>query len=114
MSDDMQQAWSEVAEQFTALGKTLKERYAAAGEDEAEPKDDPQLRAALDRLVAAGRDLTDRVTEVAQDDDVKAKARETATSFDSALITTVDLIADQVSSLFNRVRPGASTDDDTA
>jgi DNA-binding ferritin-like protein len=111
MSDDMQRAWSEVAERFTALGRTAKERYSSAGDVDTGTHDDPELRAAFDRLVAAGRDLTDRLTEVAQDGDVKAQARETATSLDSALITTVDLIADQVGSLFRRVRPGTSDDD---
>jgi hypothetical protein len=112
MSDDMKQAWSDVAERFTALGKTLKERYASAGDDDIETEDDPELRAAFDRLVAAGRDLTDRVTEVARDGDVKAQARETAASLEGALTTTVDLIAEQVGSLFNRAADETSTDDE--
>jgi hypothetical protein len=109
MSDPMKHAWNEAADGFAALGRMLKERYkAAAGEPET-AEDDAELRAAFDRFVEAGRELTDRVADVATDDDVKAQAKRAAGSFEVALTATVDQIASQVSGLFDR----SKRDDET-
>ena len=35
MSDPMKQAWNDVAEGFSTLGRMMKERYEAAGADDA-------------------------------------------------------------------------------
>jgi hypothetical protein len=98
----MKQAWNDAADGFAALGRTMKERYRSAGGEPETAADDAELRAAFDRFVEAGRDLTDRVADVATDDDVKAQAKRTANSFENALTTTVDEIATQLSGLFDR------------
>jgi hypothetical protein len=138
----MKQAWQEVAEGFTSLGRLLKERYrsgegdtesktapgkAAPGETEpgkaapgkaapgkADSSNEAQeaardaaaaVRSALEQLTVAGRELGDRVADVAHDDDVKAQAKRTASSFDDALSATVNLITEQLNSAFNRSEP---------
>jgi enamine deaminase RidA (YjgF/YER057c/UK114 family) len=60
------------------------------------------VRQAFEHVTAAVRELGDRVADVARDDDVKTQARQTASSFDDALSTTVDQIVAQVSGLFGR------------
>lgn len=104
MSDPMKQAWNEAADGFAALGRVMKERYRTATGDADAGVDDAELRAAFERFVEAGRELTDRVADVATDDDVQAQAKRTATSFEGALTATVDEIAEQVSALFKRTR----------
>jgi hypothetical protein len=108
-SEPMKKAWDDVAEHFEALGRMMKERYRAGGEPEevAEGSGDSTsgLREAFDRLIAAGRDLGDRAADVARDDDVKVEARRAASSLNDALSATVDLIGEEVGSLFRRSRP---------
>jgi hypothetical protein len=109
-SDPMKQAWNDVAEGFSLLGRMMKERYHGASGDE--PGDDVMeggasdagaaLRDAFDRLVAAGRELGDRAADVARDDDVRAQAKRAATSLNEALSATVDLIGEEVGGLFRR------------
>jgi hypothetical protein len=97
MSDPMKQAWNDVAEGFSALGRMMKERYHGESGDEpgaaATAGGTPDARAALresfDRLVAAGRELGDRAADVARDDDVKAQAKRAAASLNDALSATV-------------------------
>jgi hypothetical protein len=107
MSDSMKHAWNDVADGFSALGRMMKERYQGAGDEEpdvAAPKVDAgaALREAVDRLVAAGRDLGDRAADVARDDEVKAQAKRAAASLNDALSATVDLIGEEVGGLFKR------------
>lgn len=118
MSDPMKQAWDEVTEHFTALGRMMKERYAgdagdaptaaAASEAVAGGAKDASaaLHDAFDKLVAAGREFGDRAADVARDDDVKAEAKRAAASLNDALSATVDLIGEQVGGLFKRSKAG--------
>jgi hypothetical protein len=110
ISDPMKQAWNDVAEGFSALGRMMKERYEGASGDE--PGDaatagggsdaGAALRDAFDGLVAAGREFGDRAADVARDDDVRAQARRAAVSLNDALSATVDLIGEEVGGLFRR------------
>ncbi len=110
MSDDMKQAWSEVGDGFSALGRMVKERYRGGGEEPAadtapaDSDDDREgaFREAVDRLVAAGRDLGDRAADVARDDEVKEQAKEAAATLNDAINATVNLIGDQVHGFLNR------------
>ena len=110
MSDPMKQAWNDVAESFSMLGRTMKERYQAANADEADDsapaagaqEDDAALRAALDKLVAAGREFGDRAVDVARDDEVKAQAKRVAASLNDAVSATAELLGEHVDGLFNR------------
>lgn len=110
MSDPMKQAWNDVAESFSMLGRTMKERYQAANAEEAGDAaaaanahdDEAALRAALDKLVAAGREFGDRAVDVARDDEVKAQAKRVSASLNEAMSTTVELLKERVDGLFNR------------
>ena len=119
MSDPMKQAWNDVAENFSMLGRTMKERYQAASADEADDAataagaqdDDAKLRAALDKLVAAGREFGDRAVDVARDDHVKAQAKRVSASLNEAMSATVELLKEQVDGLFNRPKGNDPTPD---
>ena len=110
MSDPMKQAWNDVAEGFSMLGRMMKERYQAANAGEAgdaaaaaDARDeDAALRAAFDKLVAAGREFGDRAVDVARDDDVKAQAKRVAASLNDAVSATAELLGEHVDGLFNR------------
>jgi hypothetical protein len=113
----MKQAWNDVAEGFSTLGRMMKDSYQGASGDE--PGDTATaggtqdaraaLRDAFDRLVAAGRDLGDRAADVARDDDVKAQAKRAAASLNDALSATVDLIGEEVGGLFKRSKGNHSS-----
>jgi hypothetical protein len=117
MSDPMKQAWNDVGEGFSTLGRMMKEHYqtadaGAAGDTAAAAgtqADDAALRAAFAKLVAAGREFGDRAVDVARDDDVKAQAKRVAASLNDAVSATVDLIGEQVDALFNRSKGTDST-----
>ncbi len=107
MSDSMKHAWNDVADGFSALGRMMKERYQGASGEEREvttstAETGAALRDAVDRLVAAGRDLGDRAADVARDDEVRAQAKRAATSLNDALSATVDLIGEEVGGIFKR------------
>jgi hypothetical protein len=112
MSDPMKQAWNDVAEGFSMLGRMMKERYQAAdvggaGDAAAAASandDEAALREAFDKLVAAGREFGDRAVDVARDDDVKAQAKRVAASLNDAVSATVELIGEHVDGLFNRTK----------
>ena len=110
MSDPMKQAWGDVAEGFTSLGKTLKDRYQAddtegsASADEAEAA----LRDVFDRMVTATREFGERTGDVVRDDEVKTQAKQALRSLGDALSATADLIGEQVGGLFKPSRSGRS------
>ena len=119
MSDSMKHAWNDVADGFSALGRMMKERYQGASDEEREvttSKVDAgaALRDAVDRLVAAGRDLGDRAADVARDDEVKAQAKRAATSLNDALSATVDLIGEEIGGLFKRSKDDVPKGSDPA
>lgn len=106
MSDDVKQTWQALGEQMSELGSLVRGRVAhPAGDDGAEGNelgDDgattatDRIRAALDEVVAATRELAERIGDAARDDEVRASARATMTSLDEALRTSVDDIAGRV------------------
>jgi hypothetical protein len=126
----IKEAWSGVGDSFTALGRLMRERYrgehAAGGAEagsaaQAGPGDTgagdtgaaDAVRRAFEQVTAAVKELGDRVADVARDDDVKAQARRTASSFDDALSATVDQISAQVSGLFSRSEKTGTTEGPT-
>jgi hypothetical protein len=115
MSDPMKQAWNDVGEGFSSLGRTMKERYRSANAGEvgetgdagdaavaASEQADAALRAAFDKFVAASREFGDRAVAVARDDDVKAQAKRVSASLNEAVSATVELLGEHVDGLFNR------------
>jgi hypothetical protein len=118
MSDPMKQAWNDVAEGFSILGRMMKERYQAADAVDAgdataaagaQDDDAAALRAAFAKLVAAGREFGDRAIDVARDDDVKAQAKQVAASLNDAVSTTAELLGEHLDGLFNRSKGNDST-----
>jgi hypothetical protein len=107
MSDPMKQAWNDVAEDFSRLGKVMKDRYqdrAAAGAPDTDRADaDEGVRAAFERLLAAGREFGERITDVMTGDEVKAQAKQTGQRLNDAMTTTADLLGDQVRGVFKGV-----------
>ena len=117
MSDPMTHAWQEVADSFTSLGRTMRDRYerpatpeerAAADADAGaeRPRGDPAaaLREAFESLLAAGREFGDRATGLVRDDDVKAELKHVAASLNGALEATVDQIGQEVRGFFKGSR----------
>jgi hypothetical protein len=108
MSDPMKQAWSEVGDEFSSLGRLMKDRYQAAGSDAEAAVDDSTkaagaaLRDAWDRLVSAAKEVGDRTADVARDDELRDEAKRAAGKLNDALSATVDLIGDRVGGLFKR------------
>jgi hypothetical protein len=123
--EPVKQAWSEVAEGFQALGRMMRDQYRASGAEGASPQSGTAsgpdaeeqatsgaLRDALERFLAAGRDLGDRASDVARDAEVKAQARRAATSLNDALSATVDMIGEQVGGLVRRSKGAEPGTDD--
>lgn len=117
MSDDLKQAWEQVAEQFGSLGRLMKERYktgsaeagAEGGADEEEAADatghgadSAAIRDALDRLKAAVGDIAERSVGIVKDGEVRDKTREVLRGVQSALTTTVDYVGRSVEELRER------------
>jgi hypothetical protein len=106
----MKQAWREVEDGFSALGRMMKDRYQGATESAAGAADKPgeapdagaALRDAFEQLVAAGRELGERAADVVRDDDIRDQAKRAAASLNDALSATVDLIGEQVTGFFKR------------
>jgi hypothetical protein len=117
MSDQMKQAWNDVADGFSMLGRMMKERYQATNEGgsgetataASAKEDEAALREALDKLVAAGREFGDRAVDVARDDEVKAQAKRVAASLNDAVSATVDLIGEHVDGLVDRLKGNDQT-----
>ena len=105
MADPIKDAWTDAAEGFSSLGRTIKERYEG---DTPPPRPDAaasgldDLRDAIERFVAAGREIAQRAVEVARDPQVSAQARQAADRLDGALSATVDTIGREVAGWFRR------------
>lgn len=109
MRDDVKQSWQALAEQMSGLGSLMQDRFAAPAADaeatSTEGTAEP-LREALDEVVAATRELGERIGDLARDDDVRASARDTMASLDDALRTTVDVIAERIEGAFKPTESG--------
>jgi predicted RNA-binding Zn ribbon-like protein len=114
MADRVKDAWDEVGEGLARLGQAMKERYtgaeAPAGTSTGESA--AGLRDAIERLVAAGRDVGQRAADVARDDGVNAQIKHAATALNEALSATVDTIGREVASWFSHPGPTAQPADD--
>ena len=114
MGDQVKDAWSEVAEGFAKLGQAIRDGYLGEGPPGgARPHDpaDTGLRDALERFVAAGRDIGQRTATMVRDIDVNAQAKQAASSLNDALSATVDMIGREVAGWFERHERPAATGD---
>ena len=114
MSDPMRQAWDDVADGFSTLGRMMKERYQDAGDNGEAATDggtsDAAFRQAFERLVAAGREAGARAADVARDDDIKAQAKRATSSLSDALSATMNLLGEEVGGFFRRTKGDDSTE----
>jgi hypothetical protein len=106
MNDPMKHAWNNVAEGFASLGRLMKERFESDETAQLLPAEETAageaLREAIERFVAAGRDVGQRAVVVLRDDAVKAQAKRAATALNDALSATVDRIAREVGGPFGQ------------
>ena len=104
MSDPMKQAWNDVAEDFSRLGKAMKQRYQGHAADSTPDADradaDAGVRAAFERLLAAGREFGDRIADVVAGDEVRAQAKQTGQQLNDAITTTADVLGEQLRDVF--------------
>ena len=104
MSDPMKQAWNDVADDFSRLGQAMKERYQRDAQESQPDADrataDAGVRAAFERLLAAGREFGDRIADVVAGEEVRAQAKQTGQRLNEAMSTTADLLGDQVRGAF--------------
>lgn len=129
MSDDVKDSWKALGDQMSALGSLVRQRINEMpdGADEADQSQSQaiasgstvehgathEIKAALDRVVAATRELGERIGEASRDDEIKANAKETMGSLDSALRATVDFIAAEVDNVVdNVVKPAKRSGED--
>jgi hypothetical protein len=106
MDERMNEAWTDVAEGFSALGGAMKDKLRGTDEGP-EPAQEvvaagDALRDSLDRLIAAASDVGQRTVGLVRDEEVRGRVREVATSLNEALSATVDLVGREVSAMFRR------------
>lgn len=103
-SDPMKQAWNDVGEDFARLGKVMKERYQGHVVDSAPDDDradtDAGVRAAFERLLAAGREFGDRIADVVTGDEVREQAKQTGQRLNDAMSTSADILGEQLRGVF--------------
>lgn len=97
-SNDAASNWDEVGQRFSALGKTLQDRWSttrqeghAAGESAEE-----EVREAVDGVKASLDQLADSITATVNDEDVHRAARSAAGGFVEALSSSLDQLAERI------------------
>lgn len=90
--------WDEVGNRFTALGRTLQERWADSRESAkgAEADAAEEVRTAMDGVRASLDDLADAITRTVNDKDVHDSARAAAGGLVDALSASLDQLADKI------------------
>jgi len=99
---DTDNAWQEVSEKFSALGRTFKQRYDERGEG-AEPTEGnvtagapPDMKRAMDNVGDSIERVFGTIGDSLQDDNVKEQARSAFSSLVEALGTTFGELGDEV------------------
>lgn len=108
---DSTDAWRQVGDAFSRLGRLLEARFTAdTGEapsreptEQEGPGDD--LRQAVDRLVEQANVLADRTSGAFQDPEVRDASREAGRRFLDALATSVEALTDELRHLADRRPP---------
>jgi hypothetical protein len=111
MNDPMKEAWDEVADGFSTLGRMMKERYQVTADNGdgaatvgGASDADAAFRQAFERLVAAGRELGARAAGVARDDDIRAQAKKATSSLSDALSATMNFLGEEAGGLLRRAK----------
>lgn len=111
MTDSVKQVWRDLGEQIGDLGASIQARFREApASDASRAEHEAAVRDALRRLVDAGRELGERLGDVANDEVVQQHAKAAATSLDAALTATVEMVAGKVERLVQHERPGDRAD----
>ncbi len=103
---DPKQAWDQVGEGFTALGRLLKDRF----DREEQGPETEAVEDALKSLGDAARRLGDTVPDVARDPEFQQTAQRVALSLGTALTTTFAALSRELEDAF-RPRRGAGDDE---
>lgn len=93
---DAKQAWDQVGESFTALGRLLKDRF----DREEQGPDTEAVEDALKSLGEAARRLGDTVSDVVRDPEFQQTAQRVALSLGSALTTTFAAVSRELEDAF--------------
>jgi len=105
--------WQEVADNFTALGKRLRDRVTEPDEDGRE--DDPEVTNALKQFTEAVERLVERLNATVKDDEIRQGAQQAVRSLGDAMKTTFNDLTHEVKDLIDRKRgeSGAGDEEDT-
>jgi CHASE3 domain sensor protein len=103
---DAKQAWDQVGDSFTALGRLLKDRF---DRDDQGPETEA-VEDALKSLGDAARRLGDTVSEVVRDPEFQQTAQRVALSLGTALTATFSQVSRELEDAF-RPRRDAGEDD---
>jgi hypothetical protein len=88
--------WDEVGSRFTALGRTLQDRWTD-GRGSADVEDEAgEVRHAMDGVKASLDDLADTITRTVNDPDVHEAATAAASGLIEALSSSLDDLADRI------------------
>jgi hypothetical protein len=98
MADDAKQAWNDVGERFSSLGKRLSERYREAG-----PSGEAAARETQRTIEDTAKEIGDQITRgldalgaTIRDDEAKADLKQALTAVGDALGATFDEAADAI------------------
>lgn len=90
--------WDEVGQRFSALGRTLQDRWSTTREEGREAGDaaEEEVREAVDGVKASLDQLADSITATVNDEDVHRAARSAAGGFVEALSSSLDQLAERI------------------
>ena len=90
--------WDEVGERFSALGRTLQDRWSTTRDEGREAGDaaEDEVRQAVDGVKASLDQLADSITATVNDEDVHRAARSAAGGFVEALSASLDQLAERI------------------
>jgi hypothetical protein len=94
--------WQEVAENFTALGKRLRDRVREPGEEGG--KEDAEVTSALKQFTEAAERLGDRLNATVKDEEIRQGAQQAVRSLGDAMKGTFTGLSHEVKDLIDRRR----------
>jgi len=97
-SNDASSDWDEVGQRFSALGRTLQDRWSTTRDEGRQAGDaaEEEVRQAVDGVKASLDQLADSITATVNDEDVHHAARSAAGGFVEALSSSLDQLADRI------------------
>jgi len=110
------QAWQNVGEEFTELGRRFRQRYEARGEatepkEEVEAEESSDLTQAMEAIGEGLERVFGSIGDSLQDDEVKSQARSAFSSLLDAIGDTFSELGDEVRGMGQRNEGDEATDD---